>query len=70
MDLIYTGSRKRQDLLSKLGIWGPWERAEGERRRREGNGEKYIAQYKHLKKRNGVMPETCLGSSYNFCGSG
>ena len=23
MDLIYMGSRKRQDLLSKLGSWGP-----------------------------------------------
>ena len=26
------GSRKRQDLLSKLGAWGPWERVEGEGR--------------------------------------
>ena len=24
------GSRERQDLLSKLGAWVPWERAEGE----------------------------------------
>ena len=24
------GSRKRQDLLSQLGAWGPWERVEGE----------------------------------------
>ena len=30
MDLIYMGSRKRQDLLSKLGAWGPWERVKGE----------------------------------------
>ena len=22
------GSRKRQDLLSELGAWGPWERVE------------------------------------------
>ena len=33
MDLLYMGSRKRQDLLSKLGAWGPWERVE------EGRGE-------------------------------
>ena len=31
IDLIYTGSRKRQDLLSKLRAWGPWEKVEGER---------------------------------------
>ena len=29
IDLIYMGSRKRQDLLSKLGAWGSWERVEG-----------------------------------------
>ena len=29
------GSRKRQDLLSKLGAWGPWERVEEEDRVRE-----------------------------------
>ena len=29
IDVIYMGSRKRQDLLSKLGAWGPWERVEG-----------------------------------------
>ena len=37
MDLIYIGSRKRLDILSKLGAWGPWERiesVEGEGRRR------------------------------------
>ena len=43
MVLIYMGSRKRQDLLSKLGPWGPWERVEREGRGREGSGEKYIA---------------------------
>ena len=36
IDPIYIGSRKRQDLLSKFGAWGPWERVEGERRGREG----------------------------------
>ena len=30
MDLIYMGSRKRQDVLSKLRAWGPWERVEVE----------------------------------------
>ena len=36
MELIYMGSRKRQDLLSKLEVWGSWERAEeaGEKGRR------------------------------------
>ena len=43
MDLIYMGSRKRQDILSKLGAWGPWERVEGEGREREGSREKCIA---------------------------
>ena len=40
MDLIYMGSRKRQDLLSKLGARAPWERGEGEGRVREGSREK------------------------------
>ena len=43
IDLIYMGSRKRQDLLSKLEAWGPWERVEGEGRGREWSREKYIA---------------------------
>ena len=30
-DLIHMGNRKRQDLLSKLGAWGPWGRFEGGR---------------------------------------
>lgn len=33
MDLIYTGSRKRQDLLIKSGAWGPWKKLK--RRRAE-----------------------------------
>ena len=37
MDLIYVRSRKRQDLLSKLGSWGSWERVDT-----EGSGQKYI----------------------------
>ena len=37
--LIYMESRKRQDLLSKLGAWGPWERVKGEGREREGSTE-------------------------------
>ena len=44
MDLIYTGSRKRQDHLSKLGAWGPWERVEGEGKGREESIEKCRAQ--------------------------
>ena len=40
IDLIYTGSRKRQDLLSKLGAWGPWETVEREGIDREGSREK------------------------------
>ena len=39
MDLISMGSRKRQDLLSKLGAWGPWEEVEREGRGREGSRE-------------------------------
>ena len=44
IDLIYMGSRKRQDLLNKLGVWGLWERVEEEEREKEGSGEKYITQ--------------------------
>ena len=44
MDLINMGSRKRQDLLSKLGAWGPWEKVEWEGKEREGSREKCIAQ--------------------------
>ena len=36
IDLTYMGSGKRQDLLSKLGVWESWERAEGEGE--EGSG--------------------------------
>ena len=39
MDLNDMGHRKRQDLLSKLGAWGPWERmVGGEGRGRKGRG--------------------------------
>ena len=38
-ELIYMGSRKKQDLLSKLGAWGSLERVEREWGGREGNGE-------------------------------
>ena len=44
MDVIYMGSRKRQDLLSKFGAWGSWERAKREWEGREGSEEKCIAQ--------------------------
>ena len=33
------GSRKRQDSLSELGIWGPLEKIEGEGRGREASRE-------------------------------
>ena len=36
--------KKQQDILSKLGAWGPWERIEGEEREREASREKCIAQ--------------------------
>ena len=51
IDLIYMGSRKRQDLLSKLGTWRPWERVEGKGRGRDGSREKCRAQQKLIKKR-------------------
>ena len=35
MDVICMGSRKRQDLLSKLGGWGLWKRVVEEGRGRE-----------------------------------
>lgn len=42
--MIYMGSRERQVLLSKLGMWGSWVSIEGERGGRENIREKYIAQ--------------------------
>ena len=50
MVLMYMGSRKRQDLLNKLGAWGSWERVQGEERGREESREKCIAQLNQLKK--------------------
>ena len=44
MDLIYVRHRKGQDILSMLGMWGSWERVEGDREGRKGSGEKYVAQ--------------------------
>ena len=43
------GSRKRQDLLSKLGAWEPWERVEGEGRGGRGV-EKIYSSIKTIKK--------------------
>ena len=48
MDLIYIGSRKIQDLLSKLGSWESWERIGVEEGEREWSGEKYTVQYKQF----------------------
>ena len=42
IDLIYMGSRKRQDLLSKLRAWGPWGRIERKRREATRGAEKYV----------------------------
>ena len=43
MNPIYIGSRKRQELLSKLGAWRPWERIKKEGKKEKG-AEKCIAQ--------------------------
>ena len=42
IDLIYMGSRKRQDLLSKLGAWGPWGRVEVGRGKAERGADKNV----------------------------
>lgn len=44
MGQAYMGSRKSQDILSKMGTWGPWERVEGEGRDREESREKIRTQ--------------------------
>ena len=49
IDLIYMGSRKRQDLLRKLEAWGSWERVEGEGRGKEGSREKIYSSIKTIK---------------------
>ena len=36
IDLNYVEHRKRQDLLSKFGAWGFWERVEMEGKFRQG----------------------------------
>ena len=46
MDLNSVGCRKRQDLLSKLGAWEPWERREREKRK----GEEWRKIYGSIKK--------------------
>ena len=43
INLIYMGNSKIQDLLSKLGAWGPWERVEEKGRGREVIRDKCIA---------------------------
>ena len=50
IELIYIGSRKRQDLLSKLGARGPRERVEGEGKGREGSREKFELNKNQLKR--------------------
>ena len=46
------GSRKRQDLLRKLGAWRPWKRVEVEGRGKKGSREKCRAEQKSIKKNN------------------
>ena len=48
MALIYMGSRKRQDLLSKLEAWGPWKRVEGKEKER-GEQRKMYSSIKSIK---------------------
>ena len=54
IDLISVGSRKRQDLLSKLGAWRCWRRFEGGEawREAEKNVELNKINKKNLKKEN------------------
>ena len=51
MYLMYMRSKKRQDLLSKFGAQGSWERAAWKGRGRKMSEEKYIAQQKDMKKK-------------------
>ena len=44
VDLIHMESSKRQDLLSKLGAWGPWKMTEWQGRSTEGERENRTAQ--------------------------
>lgn len=39
VDLTYTRSRTKEDLLSKLGVWGSRESLEGDEGVREGSKE-------------------------------
>ena len=50
IDLIYMGSRRRQDLLSKLESWGPWERVEGKGRSGRGAEKNVELNKKSIKK--------------------
>ena len=58
MDLIYTESRKGQDLLSKLGVYGLWETVEGEREEREGSEEKDYSSIKNNKEKRKAATKT------------
>ena len=65
IDLIYMGSRKRQDLLSKLGARGLWVRAEerrgGARRKAEKNRELNKKINKKKKKKKIIAEEEAEG---------
>ena len=57
IDIIYMGSRKRQNLLSKLGAWGPWDRSEGGRGEAGRGTEKNVELNKYqFKKRKENRP--------------
>ena len=54
MDLIYMENRKRQDLLSKLGAWGPWGRIERWRGEKGRGAEKNVELNKNQFKKVGI----------------
>ena len=51
------GSRQRQDLLSKLGAWGPWGKVEGRREKAERGAEKNVELNKNQKKNKNKNPK-------------
>ena len=67
MDLIYMGSRKRQDLLSKLGAWGLCGRVEGQRGEAERGTKKNVELNKNQKER--MIWELILYLYHGFRGS-
>ena len=58
MNPIYMGSRKRQDILSKLGTWGPREKLKG---RGERRGAEKNVQFNKINKKTKKNKEAELG---------